>query len=134
LFIRDRQSWLQAWIAIPQVFRYMAAMGETPANSGGLKSDVRTRAKRCLAWPISVLLPALAGCFSYASPVGPSNHSVSDVNQGEDCTLLLFDIGHHEPSLVEAMKQGGMTKLRSADYREKTFIGIGQKCITAHGE
>ena len=90
--------------------------------------------KRYLAWPISVLLPALTGCFSYASPAGPSNHSVNDVKQGEDCTVLVFDTGNHEPTVIEAMKQGGITKLRSADYRETTFIGIGQKCITAHGE
>lgn len=48
--------------------------------------------------------------------------------------MLLFDIGNHEPTVIEAMKQGGITKLRSAAYRETTFIGIGQKCITAHGE
>ena len=107
---------------------------ETLTTSTGLKSDVRTTVKRYLAWPICVLLPALAGCFSYASPVGPSNHSVSDVKQGEDCTVLLFDIGHHDPTVIEAMKQGGITKLRNADYRETTFIGIGQKCITAHGD
>ena len=48
--------------------------------------------------------------------------------------MLLFDIGNHEPTVIEAMKDGGITKLRNADYRETTFIGIGQKCITAHGE
>ena len=90
--------------------------------------------KRYLARSIIALLPALAGCFSYASPAGPSNHAVTDVKQGEDCTVLLFDIGNHEPSVIEAMKQGGVTKLRSADYRETSFIGIGHKCITAHGE
>ena len=92
------------------------------------------RANRSLAWLISVVLPVLAGCFSYASPVGPSNHSVADVKHGEDCTVLLFEIGHHEPTVIEAMKQGGIAKLRSAEYRETTFIGIGHKCITAHGE
>jgi len=100
----------------------------------GFESEAVQRVKRYLAWPIGVLLPTLTGCFSYASPAGPSNHSVNDVKQGEDCTVLLFEIGHHEPTLIEAMKDGGITKLRNADYRETTFIGIGQKCITAHGE
>ena len=100
----------------------------------GFESEAVQRVKRYLAWPIGVLLPTLTGCFSYASPAGPSNHSVNDVKQGEDCTVLLFDIGNHEPTVIEAMKQGGITKLRSAAYRETTFIGIGQKCITAHGE
>ena len=100
----------------------------------GFESEAVQRVKRYLAWPIGVLLPTLTGCFSYASPAGPSNHSVNDVKQGEDCTVLLFEIGHHEPTLIEAMKDGGITKLRNADYRETTFIGIGRKCITAHGE
>ena len=90
--------------------------------------------KPSLAWLIGVLLPVLSSCFSYTTPVGLSNHAVADVKQGEDCTVLLFEQGHHEPNVTEAMRQGGITKLRSADYREATFAGIGNKCILAHGE
>jgi hypothetical protein len=92
------------------------------------------RVKQSLAWLIGVLLPILSGCFSYTTPVGPSNHSVADVKQGEDCTVLVFEQSHHTPNVPEAMRQGDITKLRSADYREATFIGIGNKCIIAHGE
>ncbi|HJT20846.1 MAG TPA: hypothetical protein VJ746_10275 [Nitrospira sp.] len=87
-----------------------------------------------LAWLIGVLLPLLSACRSYTTPIGPSNHAVADVRQGEDCTVLVFEQTNHTPNVPEAMRQGGITKLRSADYRESTFIGIGNKCIIAHGE
>ncbi len=87
-----------------------------------------------LACLIGVLLPVLSACHSYTTSIGPSNHSVPDAKQGEDCTVLVFEQTNHSPNVPEAMRQGGITKLRSADYREVTFIGIGNKCIIAHGE
>jgi hypothetical protein len=73
-------------------------------------------------------------CVSYTTPLGATNESVADVKQGQDCRVLLFGHGGHVYTVGEAMKQGSITTLRSVEYRETTFLGVGHECVIAHGE
>jgi hypothetical protein len=80
------------------------------------------------------MVVALPGCFSYTTRLGPTSDSVADAKQGQDCSVLLFGHGGHVHTVAEAMRQGGITTLRSAEFRENTFLGIGHECVVAHGE
>ena len=35
---------------------------------------------------------------------------------------------------TQAIRSGGITKLRSAEYRVNSFSGVGSECVIAHGE
>ena len=85
---------------------------------------------------IGTVLPILSGCFSSAIPLAYPNASISDVRQGQDCKVLIFGLGSHGPDLTvaQAIRLGGITKLRSAEYRTSTFQGVGNECVVAHGE
>ncbi|HJT19230.1 MAG TPA: hypothetical protein VJ746_02090 [Nitrospira sp.] len=82
----------------------------------------------------SALLAASAGCSSFSMPLEPTNTSIADAKEGRDCRVLILGIGGHEHGVAAAMRQGGMTKLRSAEYQEKTFMGCGTECVVARGE
>ena len=85
---------------------------------------------------MAMLLPvvAAAGCESYTWPVY-KNPSIADSRQGQDCRTLVFGLGGTvDPTGTEAMHQGGITKVRSTEYRVNTFHGVGNECMIAHGE
>ncbi len=52
------------------------------------------------------MVVALPGCFSYITRLGPTNDSVADAKQGQDCSVLLFGHGGHVHTVAEAMRQG----------------------------
>lgn len=81
---------------------------------------------------IAMLLPVLAGCDSYARSLGPTNPTITDAKQGQDCRVYLAGV----PDLTgtQAMRSGGIAKLRSAEYRVNAFSGVGNECVIAHGE
>ena len=85
---------------------------------------------------IAVLLPVLTGCFSYSMPLAYTTASIADARQGQDCRALIFGVGNHSPdvTMAQAMRMGGITKLRSAEYRVSTLQGVGTECVVAHGE
>ena len=78
----------------------------------------------------------LPGCMSHTIPVAYPNASISDAKQGQDCTTIIFGLGGPSPdvTLAQAIRVGGITKLRSAEYRTNTFQGVGKECVVAHGE
>ena len=80
----------------------------------------------------AILLPVLAGCESYVLPLGPTNPTIRDAKKGEDCRGYLGGV----PDLTgtEAMRSGGITKLRDAEYRVNAFSGIGRECVVVRGE
>jgi hypothetical protein len=88
------------------------------------------------AWLIGAVLPILSGCLSHTTPLAYPNASISDAKQGRDCKVLVFGLGSHAPDLSvgQAIRLGGITKLRTAEYRMSTFHGVGKECVTAHGE
>ena len=85
---------------------------------------------------IGVLLPLLAGCFSYTMPLAYTNTSIADTKQGQDCKVLIFGVGSHGPdvTMAQAIRLGGITKLRSAEYHVSTLQGAVVECVVARGE
>ena len=86
---------------------------------------------------IGVLLPVLAGCFSYSRPLAYTTTSIIvDTKQGQDCRVLIFGVSNHGPdvTMAHAIRLGGITKLRSAEYRVTTLQGVGTECVVVHGE
>ncbi len=85
---------------------------------------------------LGVLLPILAGCFSSTTPLAYTTASIADAKQGQDCRVGIFGLRGHGPdvTLAQAIRLGGITKLRSAEYRVSTFQGIGTECVIVHGE
>ena len=84
---------------------------------------------------IAMLLPVLAGCESYTRSLGYLNSSITDAKQGQDCRVLVFGLGGMaDVTGTQATRQGGITKLRSAEYRVNTIEGVGSECVIAHGE
>ncbi len=76
----------------------------------------------------------LTGCVPSTTPMGYTNAAIADAKQGQDCHVQVSLGGIPDLSGAQAMRQGGITKLRSAQYREHTFHGIGQTCMVAYGE
>ena len=83
---------------------------------------------------IALLLPVLVGCQSYTRPLGPTNPTITDAKQGQDCRNQFGIGGVPDLTGMQAMRSGGITKLRSAEYRVHTFSGVGSECVIAHGE
>ena len=83
---------------------------------------------------IALLLPVMAGCESYVRTLGPTNLTVADAKEGQDCRSHFLIGAVPDLTGVEAMRAGGITRLRSADYRVYAFSGVGSECVIAHGE
>jgi hypothetical protein len=83
---------------------------------------------------IAMLLPVVAGCESY-SWFAYKNPSITDVKQGRDCRVLVFGLGGSvDVTGIQAMRLGGITKVRSTEYRVNTLQGVGNECVIANGE
>ena len=83
---------------------------------------------------IALLLPILAGCVSYVQPLGPTNPTITDAKQGQDCRDQFGIGGIPDVTGAQAIHSGGITKLRSTEYRMNSFSGVGRECVIAHGE
>jgi len=81
---------------------------------------------------IALLLPSLSGCESYIIPLGTTNPTIIDAKQGQDCRGYLT--GVPDVTRIQAMHLGGITKLRSSEYRVTAYSGIGNECVIARGE
>ena len=83
---------------------------------------------------IAVLLPVLAGCQSYTWLVY-ANPSLEGTKQGEECFGDPLGLGR-ELDLTgnEAMRRGGITRVRSIEYQVAKFHGLGRECVIARGE
>jgi hypothetical protein len=83
----------------------------------------------------SMLLSVLAGCESYALPLGGTNPTIPNAKQGQDCRVHVFGIGGMpDVSGIQAMRSGAISKLRSDEYRANSFVGVGRECVIAYGE
>ena len=83
---------------------------------------------------MAMLLPVLAGCASYARTLGPTNLTITDAKQGQDCRTQFGIGGVPDLTGTQAIRSGEITKLRSMEYRVNTFSGVGSECVIAHGE
>jgi hypothetical protein len=83
---------------------------------------------------LAMLLPVFAGCVSSTTLMSSTNLSAADARQGEDCRVLVGIGGVPDLTGAEAMRQGGITRLRNTEYRENTFYSVGNVCMVAHGD
>lgn len=85
---------------------------------------------------IGAVLPILSGCLNYTMPLAYFNPSVSAAKQGQDCQTYIFGLGGHGPdlSVAQAIRLGGIIKLRTAEYRVNDSQVIGKDCVVAYGE
>ena len=83
---------------------------------------------------MAMLLPVLAGCQSYTRTLGPTNPTITDAKQGQDCRSQFGIGGIPDLTGAQAIRSGGITKLRSMEYSVDTFSGVGSECVIAHGE
>ena len=80
------------------------------------------------------LLLVLAGCQSHTWLLY-ANPPVSDDKQGQQCSPVIFGLGPSvDVSGNEAMRVGGITKVKSVEYQMNSFHGMGRECMIAHGE
>jgi hypothetical protein len=84
---------------------------------------------------VTLLLPFLGGCESYSWLVY-ENPSLTGAKEGRECLppdplglARKVDLTGHE-----AMRLGGITKVRSIEYHVKKFHGVGKECVVAYGE
>jgi len=83
---------------------------------------------------IAVLLPVLAGCQSY-SWVLYANPPVGGATRAEQCAPVVFGMGPNvDLSGNKAMRAGGITTVRTVEYRTTSFHGVGKECVSAQGE
>jgi hypothetical protein len=86
-------------------------------------------------FPLLMLVLVLTGCESHTWPLTYTNSSIADAKQGQDCRHLVFGMGGMaDVTGTKAMRLGGITKLRSAEYQVNTLHGLGRECVTVHGE
>lgn len=84
---------------------------------------------------IAIVLPVFAGCSSYTRTSDYDRPSIADAKQGEDCRVQIFGLGGSpDVTMAQAIHVGGITKLRSAEYRVSTIQGVGTECVIARGE
>jgi hypothetical protein len=83
---------------------------------------------------MALLLPVLAGCGSYTSTLGPTNPTITDAKQGQDCRSQFGKGGIPDLTGAQALRSGGITKLRSMEYTVNSFSGVGSECVIVHGE
>ena len=83
---------------------------------------------------LMAMLPALAGCQSYTWLVY-GNPPLGGARQGQECRLALLGLGRDvDLTGNEAMRLGGITKVRGIEYQVNTFHGMGKECIIANGD
>lgn len=82
-----------------------------------------------------LLLVSTAGCESQTRPLRYTNPLIADAKQGQDCRHQVFGVGGMaDVTGRKAMRQGGITQLRSVEYQVNTVQGVGRECVIAHGE
>ena len=90
---------------------------------------------RKLTLLIAMLLPMLAACESYTWLLY-ANPSLRSDKEGQECLPPdPLGIGRKvDLTGQEAMRLGGITRVRTVEYRVAKFHGVGKECVVAHGE
>ena len=72
-------------------------------------------------------------CVNYRVGNDIDNPTVMEAKTGKDCAPMLFGLGF-EPSMNQALKNGGITKVRAMYDTNTSFFGIGRYCHVVVGE
>jgi hypothetical protein len=75
----------------------------------------------------------LTGCINYRVGNEVENPTVLAAKTGKDCEPMVFGLGL-EPTVTQAMKNGGIMKVRSMYDTNTSFFGIGRYCHFVVGE
>lgn len=68
---------------------------------------------------------AFTGCMNYRVGNDVSDPTVMSAQTGSDCAALLFGLGF-EPTVTQAMQNGGVTRIRSLYDTNVSLLGIGK--------
>jgi hypothetical protein len=83
---------------------------------------------------IVLLAPGFAGCQSQTTLLY-ANPPVDGAKQAQQCAHIMFGLGHNvDLSGNEAIRSGGIAKVKSVEYRMTSFHGFGRECVVAQGE
>ena len=84
---------------------------------------------------IGMLLPLLLGCES-SKELLYANPSLTGAKAGQECLPPdPLGLGRKlDLTGTEAMRLGGITKVRRIEYEVTKFHGLGRECVIAHGE
>ena len=84
---------------------------------------------------------ALTGCSTKVTPVvNSADIQKTDFSQefqkGQACANYLFGIigPFGDASLVEAAKNGGISKVEAVDYKSAYYVLLSKQCVVAHGK
>lgn len=110
-------------------------------------------AGRLLATTLIVLLLSLSGCMNISAGLQPINESVKAERTNRDCKGIFFGLGFGSLSVERAMMQETrvsagradrpemtrlvltpMTKIRSIELQDWSFLFFGERCIVVTGE
>jgi len=86
---------------------------------------------------IAVLPLLVAGCESSTSLIYASlNSSIGSTKQGQQCqTPDPVGLGRKlDLNGGEAMRLGGITRVKTIEYQVVKFLGVGKECVIAHGD
>ena len=76
---------------------------------------------------------SLSACINYRVGNDIDDPTVMAAKTGKDCAPMLFGLGF-EPTANQAMKNGGITKVRAKYDTNTSFLGIGRYCHFVVGE
>lgn len=89
-------------------------------------------------WLIAAV--AISGCSTMHTPAGnmtdiKSTDFSKSMKQGKSCATYLFGLigPFGDSSLVDAAKNGGLSKVEVVDYKDGFYILFSQHCTVAHG-
>ncbi|HEU4684896.1 MAG TPA: hypothetical protein VFS39_10385 [Nitrospira sp.] len=90
------------------------------------------------AWPLSSWFVGasliLQSCTWVSIPLQPVNPTVADRTQSQTCRVVVFGLPGHSHDIEPVMRKGGIRRVHSAEYWERTFMGCGQECVVVQGE
>jgi expansin (peptidoglycan-binding protein) len=105
------------------------------------KNTISTRKSAILACTVA-LAATISGCVTTFTPVVNQTDistvdfsKVSSMKQGESCAKWYFIFGPFgTESLVEAVKNGNISKVEIVDYKHESGFLTFSRCIVAYGK
>lgn len=101
---------------------------------------------------ISILLLTLHGCISIDARLQPTDESVKPEKKGSDCAPIFFGLGGgvisvdnamakqvrvpdaKDPEITRIVRTPYITKIRSIELQDTSFLIFGSRCIEVTGE
>jgi hypothetical protein len=82
---------------------------------------------------IAIVSFSLTGCINYRVGNDVHDPTVMAAKTGKDCAAMLMGLGL-ESAVNQAMKSGGITKVRALYDTNTSLLGIGRYCHFVVGE